>query len=228
MLGDSGGTPTLQLHDANESIASDGSKVIITSGGTAFNLPTADGSSGQVLQTNGSGTLSFASASGGKVKQIVSASDATLYAISITNSTSDHAGTIAYSITPSSTSHKVMIHFTIPQVKHAQHAGLRVRLYRQINGGGYSHVSGLSGTASSNKQAALFGNYDTNGDGNRSATTITGTVVDSPSTTAQVDYKFYFGAGDGATTVYVNRTQNDTDLAYTHRTRTHVTLVEIE
>ncbi len=228
LLGDSGGTPTLQLHDANESIASDGSKVIITSGGTAFNLPTADGSSGQVLQTNGSGTLSFASASGGKVKQIVSASDATLYAISITNSTSDHAGTIAYSITPSSTSHKVMIHFTIPQVKHAQHAGLRVRLYRQINGGGYSHVSGLSGTASSNKQAALFGNYDTNGDGNRSATTITGTVVDSPSTTAQVDYKFYFGAGDGATTVYVNRTQNDTDLAYTHRTRTHVTLVEIE
>ena len=30
-LTDSGGTPTLQLHDQNESIASDGSKVIITS-----------------------------------------------------------------------------------------------------------------------------------------------------------------------------------------------------
>jgi hypothetical protein len=59
-LTDSGGTPTLQLHDANESIASDGSKVIITSGGTAFSLPTSDGSNGQALVTNGSAVLSFA------------------------------------------------------------------------------------------------------------------------------------------------------------------------
>ena len=59
LLTDSGGTPTLQLHDSNESIASDGSKVIITSGGTAFSLPTADGSNGQALATNGSGVLSF-------------------------------------------------------------------------------------------------------------------------------------------------------------------------
>ena len=62
LLEDSGGTPTLQLHDSNESIASDGSKVIITSGGTAFSLPTSDGSNTQVLQTNGSGVLSFADA----------------------------------------------------------------------------------------------------------------------------------------------------------------------
>ena len=60
LLTDSGGTPTLQLHDSNESIASDGSKVIITSGGTAFSLPTSDGSNGQALATNGSGVLSFA------------------------------------------------------------------------------------------------------------------------------------------------------------------------
>jgi len=59
LLTDSGGTPTLQLHDSNESIASDGSKVIITSGGTAFSLPTSDGSNGQALATNGSGVLSF-------------------------------------------------------------------------------------------------------------------------------------------------------------------------
>ena len=38
---------------------SDGSKVIITSGGTAFSLPTSDGSNGQALATNGSGVLSF-------------------------------------------------------------------------------------------------------------------------------------------------------------------------
>jgi hypothetical protein len=63
LLTDSGGSPTLQFHDSNESIASDGSKVIITSGGTAFSLPTSDGSNGQVLQTNGSAVLSFGSVS---------------------------------------------------------------------------------------------------------------------------------------------------------------------
>ena len=59
LLEDSGGSPTLQLHDANESVSSDGSKLILTSNGVAFNLPTADGSAGQVLKTDGSRTLSF-------------------------------------------------------------------------------------------------------------------------------------------------------------------------
>ena len=49
----------LHFTDANEKIESDGSKLVITSGGTAFNLPTADGSSGQALVTDGAGTLSF-------------------------------------------------------------------------------------------------------------------------------------------------------------------------
>ena len=49
----------LQFTDANEKIESDGSKLTITSGGTAFNLPTSDGSAGQALVTDGSGNLSF-------------------------------------------------------------------------------------------------------------------------------------------------------------------------
>ena len=59
LLEDSGGSPTLQFHDSNESVSSDGSNLILTSGGTAFTLPSSDGSSGQALGTNGSGTLSF-------------------------------------------------------------------------------------------------------------------------------------------------------------------------
>ena len=63
LLEDSGGTPTLQFHDANESISSDGSKLILKSNNVTFNMPTADGSDGHFLKTNGSGTLSFAAAS---------------------------------------------------------------------------------------------------------------------------------------------------------------------
>ena len=61
------GTPAVELQfvDSNEAIGSDGTNLILTSGGTEFKIPTSDGSSGHVLQTNGSGTLSFAAASGG-------------------------------------------------------------------------------------------------------------------------------------------------------------------
>ena len=53
----------LQFTDANEKIESDGSKLVITSGGTAFNLPTSDGTNGQALVTDGAGTLSFGTVS---------------------------------------------------------------------------------------------------------------------------------------------------------------------
>ena len=61
LLTDSGGTPTLQFHDANESISSDGGHLIFTSNGVTFDFPSADGSNGQALVTNGSGVISFAS-----------------------------------------------------------------------------------------------------------------------------------------------------------------------
>ena len=166
---------------------------------------------------------------GGKVLQVTQSSDDTLYALSIPDNSTDVAGSIAYSITPSSASSKIIISFFIAQIKHsADVAGIRMRVYRDINGGGYSHVTALSGTASSSRVASLAGNYSTNGDANRVATSLGGTIVDSPNTTSVVNYKFYFGSGDGTPlTIYVNRSQNDTDAAYTSRTRTHVTLMEI-
>ena len=57
--------PYLQFVDANESIGSDGTNLILTSGGTAFKMPTADGSNTHVLQTDGNGNLSFVAQSGG-------------------------------------------------------------------------------------------------------------------------------------------------------------------
>ncbi len=62
-LTDSGGTPTLQLHDSNEAILSDGTNLKLTSGGTTFTIPNSDGSDGQFLKTDGSGALSFGTVS---------------------------------------------------------------------------------------------------------------------------------------------------------------------
>ena len=77
-LTDSGGSPTLQLHDANESVSSDGSNLILTSGGTAFKLPTSDGTSGQFLKTDASGNLAFATVSTSTAFDDVTAGDAAL------------------------------------------------------------------------------------------------------------------------------------------------------
>mgnify|MGYP003148509146 CR=1 FL=1 len=186
--------------------------------------------SGSIADNAGRGSGVIAAAGGGgKVKQITYNSDATLYSLTIGSSTADVAGSIAFSITPTSASNKILINFTAPQVKHLNGAGLRIRLYRQIDGGGYSHVTALSGTPLSNRLGALFGNYDYQGDSNRSAGAFSGTFVDDPGTTDQVDYKFYYGTGDGADTVSVNRTAGDSnDYNYTNRTRTHCSLMEIE
>ena len=54
-----GGQTTLQFVDANESVSSDGTNLILTSGGTAFKIPTSDGTVGQVLTTDSNGALSF-------------------------------------------------------------------------------------------------------------------------------------------------------------------------
>ena len=59
------GTPAVELQfvDSNEAIGSDGTNLLLTSGGTEFKLPNADGNAGQVLKTDASGNLAFASVS---------------------------------------------------------------------------------------------------------------------------------------------------------------------
>ena len=60
------GTPAVELQfvDADESIGSDGTNLLLTSGGTEFKMPTSDGTTGQVLKTDGNGVLSFTTVSG--------------------------------------------------------------------------------------------------------------------------------------------------------------------
>ena len=59
------GTPAVELQfvDANEAVGSDGTNLLLTSGGTEYSIPTSDGSAGQFLKTDGSGALSFATVS---------------------------------------------------------------------------------------------------------------------------------------------------------------------
>lgn len=167
----------------------------------------------------------------GTIKQTIVGSDATPYALSVTGgSGGDVAGSAAFTITPTSASSIILIQFFIPQIRIPNDvSGLRVRLFRSIAGGEYTRVTSVEGTSSGgNRQNALAGNYDRQGDGNRSSLWIGGTITDSPATTSSVAYKFYYGCGDGGSyTLYINRTEFNTDAAYTNATKTAVTLMEI-
>jgi hypothetical protein len=69
-------------------------------------FPNADGSASQVLQTNGSGVLSFAG--GGKVLQVVTATDLT-ERTTTSSSYVTSSNTLSVTITPSSASNKILI-----------------------------------------------------------------------------------------------------------------------
>jgi hypothetical protein len=84
-----GTNKAIQFVDANESVKSDGTNLIFTSGGTAFKMPTADGNAGDVLKTDGAGTMSFASAA-------ATASDDTRATVKTNKSASTTARTIDF------------------------------------------------------------------------------------------------------------------------------------
>jgi hypothetical protein len=73
-------------------------------GSNTLVLPTGNGSSGQVLSTNGSGALSWIGA--GKILQVVNA----FYSSAASNSTSTYADTgLSATITPTSSSSKILV-----------------------------------------------------------------------------------------------------------------------
>ena len=208
---------------------------------TAIPLTGADIEDGTIGVADLSSTLDFSSKTitlpsgvGGKVLQVVTATDTNQYAVSVTgNFGNEQPVSTAFSITPSSTSSKIIVNFLIPMVD-GNHAvsGQFVKVYRQINGGGYSALDiahGTNNVATTGSGNSLFANIPHEGDANRTMAQLGGVFVDtSHNTTNQIDYKFYMGVADtGSYTVYVNRTANNAAQEYTGNTRTHVVMYEV-
>ena len=80
------------------------------SAGASYTLtmPNNDGDANQVLTTDGSGVLSFAAAGGGKVLQVVTATDSTARSTTSTSFVTA-SNTLSVDITPSATSSKIFI-----------------------------------------------------------------------------------------------------------------------
>jgi hypothetical protein len=166
-----------------------------------------------VLQTNGSGVLSFATG-GGKVLQVVSTTKTDTFSVSSTSFTTITG--LTATITPSSASNKILI---IASITGTQDVGVNDVFFGLFRD---STQIGL-GDASSTRTRATFqisssqGSWGVTGGANH---------LDSPSSTSAITYSIKCRQGVSGN-VYVNRTSSDADSVSTARTVSTITVMEI-
>jgi hypothetical protein len=182
-------------------------------------LPSADGTSGQVLQTNGSGVLSFAgvSASAGQVIQVVSTAKTDTFAISTGDTFTDITG-LSVSITPSSASNKILVMYNVSIGTNSGSGYGYAKLLRGSTGifigdSSGSRISISSGGASSNINTTLKHSIQ---------------FLDSPSTTSSTTYKVQGFAQAGTGIIYINRSYGDDNANTGVRDVSSITVMEIK
>ena len=133
----------------------------------------------------------------------------TSFGSNTTSSSSTYADVTgaSLSITPSSSSNKIYVSFTLAGMrKQTNNTYIGIKLFRQINGGGYSEIEKFeNGLTYSNSTiiVSLSGSY---------------AYLDTPSTTNQIDYKIQFNSGTNSAQVTVNNDSQE---------NSHVTLMEV-
>jgi hypothetical protein len=159
-------------------------------GSTATPAVTIDGSqnvkmmagTAQILNSNGRPMLNQT----GGILQVVQATSTSSY--STTSSTYSGTG-VSVTITPSSTSSKILIRVTGGSVNNAGVTTGSAKVYRSINGGAYSDWTTTVATS-----------YYYNGSGEGWG--LSWEYLDSPATTSSVAYQIYIACGEG--TFYLN------------------------
>jgi len=152
-------------------------------------LPSADGTSGQVLQTNGSGVLSFVSG-GGKVLQVIQATDSTERTTTSTSYVTA-SNTLSVTITPSSASNKIYI-MVSSTIKNTLVGGsIEVTLYR-----GATNIAPSTGYFSGQYSNEAYMNMP-----------MAFNYLDSPNSTSSLTYQVYWKV-IGSTTGYLNTSWN--------------------
>ena len=163
----------IQIRGSDDNIsASDGSLTI-----SGFAFPTSNGSSGQYLQTNGSGTLSFAGVCG-TILNTWTATDTT--GRSTTSETfGAYSNTASVTLTPASASSKFLVFVRTTMRAQDGHDGWMISLFRD---------------STNLAPAPAQGFFQGNSVPTVSATTFPVTIVhlDSPNTTSEIVYQPQF------------------------------------
>jgi len=186
-------------------------------GSNTLVLPTGNGTSGQVLTTNGSGALSWTGA--GKILQVVQTVKTDTF--SRTSSSADYGEItgLTASITPSSSSNKILI---IARVAGGSNlAGNRIGI--RLSAGG-SPITAYTGDAASTRSRAAS---SMELDGTNTVLELTATHLHSPATTSSITYAVE-GSAEGSQTFFCNRSGNDSDSTSVYRSCSSIILLEVE
>ena len=177
------------------------------------------------LVFNGNGTVTGLTAlpdsamASGSVIQVVSATKTNTQSVS-GNSTADITG-LSVSITPSSTSNKILISYSVVcGIDEGGHSA-GIDLFRDS-------TQIYLGDAASNR--VRTSNYisisNTGGGTDYNMVNASGQHLDSPSSTSAITYKLRANVV-GSGTFYVGRSKNDGDVAYIARTPCSITVMEV-
>ena len=187
-----------------------------TSADVAFKLPNADGTSGQVLKTDGSGNLSFGADTGGKILQVVQTFKKDSFSPS--SSTPVEITGLNASITKTSASNKILIIVDIGYGRSGRDS-TRFNLYEDS-----SELTAVNGTGGTTDNHFIWDyNHLENGTGETySSYNVSKTVlIDGQNDTNSHTYKVY-GASSAAS-LYINRRSYD----YAYSTTSSITLMEV-
>ena len=180
-------------------------------GTTVLTLPTT---SGTLITTGSSGqSIPKAALPTGSVLQVNTTTKSDTFSSTTTNAWTDITG-LTVSITPTSSSSKIMIFCSVQGVNNNTNAYFR--LVRGATAIGVGDAAGSRSQVSSSNIAGVNGN---------SMWGSSFQFLDSPATTSSTTYKVQF-ITDGATT-YVNRTHTDDNALYTGRSQSTITVMEI-
>ena len=177
-------------------------------GSNTLVLPADNGSNGEFLKTNGSGTLDWSVA--GKILQVVSSTKTTA---------SDTGGNLAQNtdwdtglsvaITPSAASSKILL--TGHAVVYGHAGGMQIGLRIYSNSGGSNAVITAAQSSDAGSRVAFHSMSSDQWDNGGHSIAIN--WLDSPNTTSAVTYKIY--AAHTATNEWlsINRSKTDADNA---------------
>jgi len=175
-----------------------------TAGSNTLVLPNGNGSSGQYLQTDGSGGLSWQTVTTGKILQVQSQTTTTRSTEAISANSAGTTKWLTVNITPSSTSSKIIVWYTLKGSMSYSHMGTILRR-------GTTPIS--VGTSPGQRAATTTFEYTDPGTNTR-ISSHTACFVDSPGVTSQLDYNVIVHNSDNqAHTFYANSTVNNTDTA---------------
>lgn len=176
-----------------------------TSGYVELNAPAVAGNSSVTVPTGGFGKIL-------QVKQVVKTNTATINTTTWTTPSG-----LSVTITPSSTSSKILI---LCDVKFQGSAGTTTAQGRIVRGSTAIYI----GDASGSRPRAMVQNY-WNAEGYHNPTSG-GIFLDSPATTSAVTYSFQ-AKSENTNTTWINRTQNDRNSTSDSRNASSITVMEV-